>query len=522
VALRPPGRTRLRLAGVLTQLIGGSCLLIGTISLVLAQQNLPGGIVVGAAWLAVALVGLVFGGLIYRGGLIPMIIAATLDAGLGAALIALDDGTLRTLLKILPAGDVATIGVALNIAGGAMIGVAAYCLAVVPLGVRYARWFRGAVAADAAEATVVPRRAPPAPITVRTYISSPGHPRARRRLYVVLGGLAVGAGIGAGALMSWITPGATPTPAASAVQVTPAPAAPVALTVPVVAPPAADSDAPVADTVQRLIGAQHAAIANADRVALAGYLSPRVFGFGVDAEEIADGRDAVAAQLVHDLGEPPAGGFTLQSRTLAIGELRNHAWISEELEVAAAGHATRRFAITELAVALDGRWLVVALHWATPVDDATAERRAILGTLPVVIPIPDRHDGTGELDQAVRAAFASRTAFAGARSGRPDAFNLGSGGERAHGGDAIKRLFTKLKAQIRIHDGVRVVAGSAWDPAQRSDPWIGWAAVNVDFTSKTRAATEVTQTFRVLAILIKEDASWKLVQTQWSNGGPIR
>jgi hypothetical protein len=278
----------------------------------------------------------------------------------------------------------------------------------------------------------------------------------------------------------------------------------------------------VADTVQRLIGAQHAAIANADRVALAGYLSPSVFGFGVDAEEIADGRDAVATQLVHDLGEPPVGGFTLQSRTLAIGELRNHAWISEELEVAAAGHATRRFAISELAVALDGRWLVVALHWATPVDDATAERRAILGTLPVLIPIPDRDDGAGELAQAVRAAFASRTAFASARSRRPDAFNLGSGGERAHGGDAIKRLFTKLKAQIRIHDGVRVVTGSAWDPAQRGDPWIGWAAVNVDFTSKTRAATEVTQPLRVLAILIKEDASWKLVQTQWSNGGPIR
>jgi hypothetical protein len=32
----------------------------------------------------------------------------------------------------------------------------------------------------------------------------------------------------------------------------------------------------------------------------------------------------------------------------------------------------------------------------------------------------------------------------------------------------------------------------------------------------------VTQTFRVLAVLIKEDRGWKIVQTQWSNGGPIR
>jgi hypothetical protein len=32
----------------------------------------------------------------------------------------------------------------------------------------------------------------------------------------------------------------------------------------------------------------------------------------------------------------------------------------------------------------------------------------------------------------------------------------------------------------------------------------------------------VTQTFRVLAILIKDGRGWKIVQTQWSNGGPIR
>jgi len=36
------------------------------------------------------------------------------------------------------------------------------------------------------------------------------------------------------------------------------------------------------------------------------------------------------------------------------------------------------------------------------------------------------------------------------------------------------------------------------------------------------AATDVTQTFRVLAIMLKEGADWKIVQTQWSNGGPVR
>jgi len=280
-----------------------------------------------------------------------------------------------------------------------------------------------------------------------------------------------------------------------------------------------------AGTVQDLIAAQRAAIGKADVKTLAGFLTATVFGFGIDAGEVSEGRDAVAAQLAHDLGglgDPPAGGFTVESKALSIGAEGNHAWIAEELEVVAAGHEPRSFAITELAALVGGKWMVVALHWATPVSDAIAQRLAIMKTMPVPQPIADRHDGSADLDKAVRAAFASRAAFAEARSERPDAFNYGSGGERAHGGTGIKRIFAKLRAQIRMHDGVRVAAGSLWDPAQKTTPWIGWAAVNVDFTSKTRAATDVTQTFRVLAIMLKEGADWKIVQTQWSNGGPVR
>jgi hypothetical protein len=276
-------------------------------------------------------------------------------------------------------------------------------------------------------------------------------------------------------------------------------------------------------SVQDLIVAQRLAIAGVDRTALSGLLAAGAVGFGIGADEVAEGRDAVLSQLSRDLGDPPAGhAFTVESKALAVGEDRGHAWIAEQLDVGAAGTGPRSFAITELAAVIDGRWQIVALHWASPVDDATAERLAILGRLPVPRRILDRHDGSGELDQAVRAAFASRAAFADARSERADAFNYGSGGERAHGGAAIKRIFSRLKAQLRIHDGARVAAGSAWDPAQHAEPWIGWAALNVDFTAKTRAATDVTQTFRVLAILVKEAGGWKIVQTQWSNAGPGR
>jgi len=116
-------------------------------------------------------------------------------------------------------------------------------------------------------------------------------------------------------------------------------------------------------------------------------------------------------------------------------------------------------------------------------------------------------DGMGAYSQGIMM-------LALARSEDPEAFNFGSApGERVIGGAAIKRLFGRLRAELRLHDGARVA---------QVDANVGWAAVNVDFTSKSRAATDVTQTFRVLAVLLREGETWRIVQTHWSNGGPIR
>jgi hypothetical protein len=545
---RPPGRALLRVAGALTQLSCGACLLIGTIAIVLVQQNKVGGVVSVGLWLITAMAGLVFGGLIYRGGLLSMLIATVIDVGFGLILIAIEYDTLRTLLRILPASDIATIGDGLDIAGFTMIGAGVVCLIALPQGMRYAQWFRGAAATRNAMSTA--RGFPPPPVPARTsayIIPSEERPGSRRRLYMVLGGLAIGVGAGVGVLVSSTRPSASttvsartgsaaaapaaaplPSPATSETSRSPTAAAEPradAVAVAVAAspgPPEAARSPMPSESVDHLVAAQRAAIASADPSALAGLVSTKAFAFGIDADEVAEGRDAIAAQLARDLGESPVGSFTVESRALTIGQERGHAWIAEDLDITAPGRERRRIAITELAAVIDGQWLIVALHWATPVDDSTAERLAILKTLPTPHPIADRRDGTDDLETAVRAAFASRATFSDAFSERPDAFNLGSGGERARGGFAIKRIFARLRAQIRMHDGARVVAGSFWDPAQTTAPWIGWAAVNIDFTSKTRAATDVTQTFRVLAILLKDGADWKIVQTQWSNGGPIR
>lgn len=552
------------MAGVLTQLSCGACLLIGTIGLVLVVQNGTASIAPVVAWLVTAMAGLVFGGLIYRGGLVGMLIAAAIDAGFGILLVTFDHESLRRLLAILRPSDVSAIHGVLGIAGFAMIGAGAVCLVALPQGIRYARWFRDAAATRNAMSTARGFPPPPVPVRTATYIiPAEDQPASRRRLYIALGGVAIGVGAGIGVLASSSRNseaprsdrrGAAATSAgagssrSSTSTSAPRPAVAVAGAPRTTREPGLDArplpgpgteprtpgqpdrasgrgalaTVRPAGRVQDLVLAQHAAIARADREALAGLIAADGFGFGVDAGALADGRDAVAAQLVHDLGDPPPGGFTLDTRATAIGEDRGHAWIAEQLDVAAAGRAPNSFAISELAAVIDGRWQVVALHWATPVDDATAQRFAILSRLPVPARIADRRDATGELDRAVRAAFASRAALAEAFSERADAFNYGSGGERARGGAGIRRIFGKLKAEIRVHDGVRVATGAAWDAEQGAAPRIGWAALNVDFTTRTRAATEVTQIFRVLAILIKEDGGWRIVQTQWSNGGPIR
>src|SRR5262249_39439021 len=151
----------------------------------------------------------------------------------------------------------------------------------------------------------------------------------------------------------------------------PAPGGGQALAAATPARPIAGTALKPSESIEHLLAAQRAAIASADSNALARLISTRAFAFGVDADEVAEGRDAIAAQLARDLGESPTGNFIVESKALTIGQERGHAWIAEDLEVATPGRERRRLAITELAAAIDGQWLIVALHWAAPVDDST-------------------------------------------------------------------------------------------------------------------------------------------------------
>lgn len=516
----------LRIAALLTQLGCAACLLIGTIAFVVSQQDGEGG-GLAIVWALAALTGLVCGGLMTRGALLWVIACVVLDLGFGITAIAAGHDAAAALLRLLSDADVALVGDVVVGVGVGLVVAGALCLAAIPQAIRYVRWLH---AAESPASTVLGM----APAERPSLWRAPAQPEgSRRRMYFALGGFAIGLGAGTGVLISSMFEDDT----GGDRRATREPAAPGAPDVaPDVAPdggPAAGSGsaagsgaaaagsarAPEPPSADTLVEAQRAAIERGDVAALTATVWPDAVGFGVDAEEVVIGREALAAQLAHDLGDLDGAAATVHG--VEVGGERGHAWIAYELAITT-GSRTRELAITELAAWIGGRWQVVAWHWARPVPDRDAERAAVLGSKPVPQVVPAKLVGPKAVDTAVRAAFASRAAFVEAYSDRAEGFNFGSApGERIVGGAAIRRVFGKLHAEIARRDGPYVVAGGAWDPAQQADPWIAVALLDADFTTRTRAGTPLTHTFRVLAVLLKDGAAWKLVQTQWSHGGPI-
>jgi len=552
-----PGRALLRLAGVFTQVACAGCLLLGTIAFVLIHQNQSGGVEYAITWAAAAMIGLVFGGLMVRGGLITLLGSALIDIAFGSVLLVIDKDSLAGMLRVLAESDVATVADALFGAAIALIVVGVLCFAAIPQAIRYTRWLHAGESGDFAAASS-PGSArttnpgfppPPIPAAKSTMWRAPTAPaaerRSRRRMYFALAGFAIGFGAGIGVLVSSTTrsvppstqdggdddpgtdPGVGPGWArnsgmsgnkvgdrvGSGSNHAPGPGVPVDAGI--ATPVAATA------TVKAMLQDQRDAIARGDLAGLIATVSPSIIGFGIDGDELIEGKAAAEAQVKRDLGGLADG--TVEVKFSHVGQQGNAAWIAEDLELSSPGKPARRIALTQLAAVIGGSWRVVAWHWAAPVRDDAAERLALLGTKPPAKAITSKLDGPKPLDVAVHAAFASRAAFVDARSERDDAFNFGSGPqERIVGGSRIKKIFDRLRAEIRLHDGARVVAAGAWDPAQKAAPEVGFALVNADFTAKTRAATDLTQTFRVLAVLIREGTSWKIVLTQWSHAGPIR
>jgi len=516
------------------------------------------------ASIVAALAAIVCGTLVWRGRLIPLALAAGLDVGFGIGLPR-GGSAVGAMLRMLPADEARSAESIIMVAAVVMFVAAILCVLSVPSALKLRQWARNELAATEPTMPVAPldleiaptrerpslqyqqppappqppslmplppppppppgSRPPPAPApmpapgappgnTLRgmtaqklmpTQVLDIGPPRRGARTAVIIGiavtliavgivvvtatlgdtpdGLTPKAGIATNAARTGSGSGSASsvaTAASDAAVVDEADAEPAPLTTP---------------SIDDFVAQFHDALSKADIGAL---VDPKAFAIGADSNDLAEGRDAVVAQVRADLGA--AGPVTVKFSLT--GQDGDTAWLAEELRI---GSAT--FVLTAGLALRDGAWAIVALHMGEPMPNATAYRLAREGNLSTPDVVPNTND-TSELAKAMATAFASKPSFVEARSTRPEAFNFGSAsGERLEGGETIRKVFGRINAVIKLHDAVKVGA-----LGERG----GWGVANVDFTESLRDG-DVTQTFRVLAIWVKEEAGWRIVVTQFSN-----
>ncbi len=563
----PPSRLLLTLAGGLTQVLGLAYLVLGLAALPIAHE-LHGGTRSVIVSIVAALTAVVCGNLVYRGRMIPIALAVGLDVGFGIAL-ARGSTAIGALLHILPnrsdpaAQTVATVG------AFAMFTAAALCILAIPVALRLRAWARqgldpllhsrigsaahpgdpwkspkggeagvidsgpnlqgnvlqfdagGVAAGGGGEDEPQTTGASGAPVQTLRGVGRSRIPATqvlyRRKssktaIIIVVSATLIAVGLVIATIGSESSNGdvismassdaamATRGSAAASAQVADAAAAAQ------VSPDAAGSSAPSAPSVPRipdLISQFHAAVGDAASNDLTRLFDPNVFAFGVGPQDVAQGRAAVVAMLRKNIGSGATGRTAVAGYFSRIGVDGDVGWFGEEMRV---GKTT--YVVSAALGLRHGAWSIFALHWALALPNAVAHQLAYRGELEIPDSIPNGRSDL-PLAKAMLAAFSSRTAFADARSIRADALNFGSAPGERSAGESAKRMFSQLKAKIRLHDAVTV--GSIGEHG-------GWGAANVDYIDADKAGREIRQTFRVLSVWLLEDDQWRIVQTQWSNG----
>ena len=532
--MNQPSRVLLIVAGALTQVVGVACLILNLGSLPFAHDLHARTHSIVAAIVA-ALATVVCGTLVYRGRLIPLALACGLDIGFGIGLPR-GSAAIGTLLHVLPADDVATANTLITAGAITLFVAAILCVLAIPTALRLRAWARAEIAREelaargaegerakrASTGSIIgarPSNVPGAPGAVIPIAASTlrgvGGPklmptqvirldRKRTKPFVIIGVAVTLIAIGivvisaATGSSSKDTDGIVMDKHTDPVKTIVADAGVIAVE------PDAGLAQPTDPPVEEVIARLHLALEHAKAEELALLFDAHAFGFGIEAHEVVEGRDAIVAMLRHDVGDVPAKGYEVSAHYAQNGHEGDTGWVAEELKV-----GPKTFVMTAVVGLRDGAWSIAAIHWAFAMSNEQAYRTSRDGTLEVPDAIPNVHDDSA-LATAMHTAFASKPSFVAARSTRPDAINFGSApGERVLGGENIKKIFARIKAQISLHDASKVgLVGSHG----------GWGAANVDFTDADKDGTQVTQTFRVLTAWVEEQPGvWRMVQSQWSN-----
>jgi hypothetical protein len=519
---KAPSRIVPVFAALFTQLIGAACLVIGLASIPMVHDTHRGNeILIG--WIAGAFFALICGGLSYQGRIIPLLLSAIVDAAFGF-IMPRGDSAVGTLKNLLPKGDVPEDIVMYTAIG--MFVVGALCLAALPWALRYRTWltedpdgsrYSMQMQAQTAAAKTMMGMSPARTTMVVHLQQAKGKPWVIVTVAATLVGVGValilGFGLGLGKKGKHVgdvkpeittkksddkkpddTGAKKPDDTGSKKPDDSTAKKPddVPAKKPGVNGKGAASPQALAQGLDDAIEAGTGDIGQ--------LLEGDAFGVGIDATELAADHDAILALAAKELVAEKGSSFDVAFTQ--VGTDGSLAWIAQEVKL-----GSRRLAISAVAHEDGGAWRIAAICIARPLDDGDAMRLAKAKQLPALAALPDRHAGADDLLAAARKGFSERKAFAAARSTRADAFNFGSAAERQPNGSNIKKLFERFKAAELTSTG-SIVAGSLGARA-------GWTLANVDFT-----VGGVTQSMRVLAAWVKEADGWRMVQTQWSNGGP--
>lgn len=517
----PPSRLFLTLAGGLTQALGLAYLILGVAALPIAHE-LRGGTQSVIVSIVAALATIVCGNLVYRGRMIPIALAVGLDVGFG---IALAHGTtaIGALLHILPKKSDPAAQTLAKLGSFAMFVAAGLCVLAIPVALRLRVWARQGLESapsagnsasddnsqatstgDKVEQTLKGVGATRAPVTQIIHRRK----QSKSAIIIIVSATLIAIGvvvttIGSGPSTSEVINMATTDSLPAALgSGSAAPGKPLPSVAHPQTPPEPSVPPPV-PSINDFISHFHAALGDPAPDALSHMLDPNVFGFGVSAHDVAQGRASVVAMLRENIGAGPTAHITVAGYYTKTGSDGDVGWFGEELRV---GKTT--YTVSAAAGLRDGAWTIFALHCALAMPNETAHELAYHGQLEIPDSIPNGRTDT-PLAKVMMAAFASRTAFVASRSARPDSYNFGSAPGERSAGESTTRIFSQLKAKIRHHDAVNV--GAIGEHG-------GWGAANVDYTDADSSGHEVRQTFRVLVVWLLEDDNWRMVQTQWSNG----
>lgn len=178
------------------------------------------------------------------------------------------------------------------------------------------------------------------------------------------------------------------------------------------------------------------------------------------------------------------------------------------------GQSPMPFRWTAVFVARGGQWLMSASHFSIGLPNEEAQKLFADGKLPSLGEIPDKVDPAAKPVLAVfDRDLASMEQWAKDTSDRDDVYAIGSDPTE------IKEGGKTFQQWLRGHSGHAIRQGAARARVSEGGQ-LGWVTANIGVDIEDGKGKKAPCPFRALAVYLRENGDWKMVQLHVSNGIP--